>query len=80
MDEPTINIEAWLGHVELRTWLEYNADRDRFIGMRETRHYDKDGLLMSCERGPSGVEAWFEPPALTCWQRLFSAATAVFKR
>jgi hypothetical protein len=69
-DDPLVKMEIWFGHVELRSWIEYDAVRERFIGMGEARHYDKDGLLVSCSRGPTGMEAWFEDPPLPWWQRL----------
>ena len=77
MDEPMTRLEPWFGHIELRTWIDYDAKRRRWIGMGEIKHYDKDGQLVSCERSPTGIEAYEEDPPLPWWRQLLHRWRAI---
>jgi hypothetical protein len=62
MTDPVVNIDEWFGHVELRSWLDYDASRARWIGMYECKQFDRYGILISHTVGPTGAEAWIEEP------------------
>lgn len=65
-----VKMDVLYGHLELRTWIEYDPVRQRFIGMGMTKHIDRDGNITKIDVSPTGVEAYFEQPDLPWWRRL----------
>ena len=70
MSEEKINIDAMLGHCEIRSWFEYKYDHA--IGMGGCKTFDRNGKLVSYVEKPTGCVIRFDEPKKSFWQRIFS--------
>lgn len=52
-DDIKIKIDMFLGHIEIRCWIEY--DGEKLIGMSMEKVIGKDGNIIKCEIKPTGL-------------------------
>ena len=55
--EPTYKIEILWGHVEIRSWIEF--DGDKYIGMGSKKTFDENGKLVAYDESPTGLVATY---------------------
>ena len=55
--EIKFKVDVIFGHVELRSWIEF--DGEKFIGMGSCTKYDRDGKIESHKVEPSGLVATY---------------------
>lgn len=68
MNEPMkIDIEAALGHCEMRQWFEQRIDERGWclVGMGEKSTFNRHGILVSREASETGVVLRWDSPAET---------------
>ena len=54
-DDTPIKVDILYGHIELRSWIEF--DGEKYVGMGMKKTFDKDGNLKDCEVRPTGLVA-----------------------